>query len=72
MAIQDHKADTIMEIAQKFTDAFHAHLDQCEQCERNPFDLCMVGAALLRAAGNAASMALGLSVPTWNEDKGIE
>jgi hypothetical protein len=30
---------------------FYAHLDICEQCERNPFDLCVVGAILLQRAG---------------------
>lgn len=27
--------------------AFHAHLDQCEQCRNNPFGLCETGAKLL-------------------------
>lgn len=58
MAIQDHKAKTLMEVAEKFIDAFHAHLGQCEQCEKHPFDLCITGTILLRAAGNAAYMAL--------------
>jgi hypothetical protein len=31
-------------------DAFHKHLDQCQQCENNPFDLCLVGAGLLAKA----------------------
>ena len=26
---------------------FHAHLDICEQCRENPFDLCDEGAKLL-------------------------
>jgi hypothetical protein len=26
---------------------FHAHLDECEQCEKHPWDLCEVGAKLL-------------------------
>lgn len=30
--------------------AFHAHLDICEQCRERPFDLCRVGDALLRNA----------------------
>lgn len=32
----------------KRADAFHAHLDICRRCERNPFMLCPVGARLLR------------------------
>jgi len=30
-------------------DHFHAHLDECAQCERHPFALCAVGAELLVA-----------------------
>lgn len=30
--------------------AFHAHLDKCERCRKEPFNLCAVGAALLRSA----------------------
>ena len=29
---------------------FHDHLDVCERCERNPFDLCPTGARLLSEA----------------------
>lgn len=29
-------------------DAFHAHLDECEQCREHPFNLCAVGESLLR------------------------
>lgn len=29
---------------------FHAHLDACSQCSRNPFALCFEGAKLLRLA----------------------
>lgn len=37
---------------QKQIDVFHQHLDECEQCENNPFGLCETGAKLLhRAAG---------------------
>jgi hypothetical protein len=33
-------------------DAFHAHLDECKQCEQRPFDLCSIGHVLInRAAG---------------------
>ena len=31
-------------------DMFHAHLDICSQCENHPFDLCPIGAMLLREA----------------------
>lgn len=31
---------------------FHAHLDACAQCRERPFDLCSVGAPLLKAAGS--------------------
>lgn len=30
-------------------DAFHAHLDSCSRCRKHPFDLCPVGAPLLKA-----------------------
>jgi hypothetical protein len=29
-------------------EAFHNHLDSCAQCEQHPFDLCAIGARLLR------------------------
>ncbi len=29
---------------------FHEHLDSCRQCADHPFDLCVVGATLLRIA----------------------
>jgi hypothetical protein len=28
-------------------DNFHKHLDNCKQCEQNPFDLCYTGKQLL-------------------------
>jgi hypothetical protein len=34
------------------TEAFHRHLDGCAQCRANPFDLCLRGAVLLRAAAD--------------------
>lgn len=36
--------------------AFHEHLDECEQCENQPFNLCPVGAKLLQEAGVAAGV----------------
>jgi hypothetical protein len=30
--------------------AFHAHLDKCERCRSQPFNLCDHGVALLRLA----------------------
>lgn len=35
-------------------DRFHQHLDGCQQCERHPFDLCGIGAALLMATATEA------------------
>lgn len=29
--------------------AFHAHLDQCQRCRDQPFDMCVVGRVLLMA-----------------------
>lgn len=31
--------------------AFHDHLDRCDRCCSEPFNLCPEGARLLRAAG---------------------
>lgn len=31
-------------------DAFHAHLDACERCAKQPFNLCTIGATLLKEA----------------------
>jgi len=48
------------------SDKFHAHLDECEQCEKHPFDLCEKGARLLREAGEEAAKYLrekGIPVP---------
>lgn len=36
--------------AMNATDAFHAHLDECDQCESGPFNLCEEGSRLLREA----------------------
>ena len=35
--------------------AFHDHLDVCDRCAKNPFDLCPVGDALLAAAASQAA-----------------
>ena len=32
-------------------DRFHAHLDGCARCARNPFDLCAEGHVLLLCSG---------------------
>ena len=32
------------------TAVFHAHLDRCERCRTQPFNLCAIGAELLRTA----------------------
>jgi len=44
-------------------DKFHAHLGECSQCERHPFDLCPKGALLLRwaATGEEDTPELDLS-----------
>ena len=40
---------------QKWTPAdFHAHLDKCDRCREQPFNLCMMGAVLLRLAAVSA------------------
>lgn len=45
--------------------AFHAHLDGCRRCEQQPFNLCPVGARLLRAATEDVAALLGaLRLPT--------
>ena len=33
-----------------YADAFHRHLDNCQQCEQHPMELCPTGAELLRKA----------------------
>lgn len=40
-------------------DAFHDHLDVCERCRKDVFNLCPVGAPLLKAVGEAATVDLG-------------
>ena len=46
-------------IDHKKADAFHDHLDACEQCRENPFDLCEVGKPLLIACGEPAAPCTG-------------
>jgi len=36
---------------------FHNHLDECEQCNHNPFNLCLKGEQLL------------VEFALWNEEK---
>ncbi len=38
---------------QDMIDAFHNHLDVCARCREQPFNLCSVGAPLLKKAGDA-------------------
>lgn len=33
---------------------FNAHLDECRQCADQPFNICEIGASLLRRVGEAA------------------
>jgi hypothetical protein len=35
----------------KEIDRFHKHLDVCARCRNEPFNLCAMGASLLRMAG---------------------
>lgn len=35
--------------------AFHMHLDTCQHCQRNPFDLCIIGKQLIRAEAQGAA-----------------
>ena len=37
-------------------DKFHAHLDVCSQCEHHPFELCPIGASLLREAATGRTI----------------
>jgi len=39
------------ELPTMLRDAFHKHLDGCDQCRNHPFALCADGDVLLRAAG---------------------
>lgn len=32
---------------------FHAHVDQCQRCKERPFDLCELGAQLLKDTASA-------------------
>lgn len=47
--------------SQDFRETFHTHLDECEQCEHHPFELCAVGAFLLAKAVNEKSKAISAS-----------
>lgn len=42
-------------------DAFHAHLDECEQCRDEPFNLCAEGARLLLEGARNVE----LDAPAW-------
>jgi hypothetical protein len=46
-----------------WADRFHGHLDRCERCRTQPFDLCPAGQSLL---GQAAEM-LERQRTKWNE-----
>ena len=34
-------------IFDKVEKEYHAHLDKCKQCNNEPFNLCLVGAAIM-------------------------
>lgn len=36
------------------SDAFHAHLDECDRCRDRPFDLCVIGERKFEAAADEA------------------
>lgn len=44
--------------------AFHAHLDECQRCANEPFNLCATRARLLREAATAPPLGLPRLVPT--------
>ena len=44
----------------KLINEFHAHLDECGQCRNHCFNLCAIGAALLKKAGEAGAELEGL------------
>jgi hypothetical protein len=46
-------------------DDFHSHLDKCERCAKQPFNLCPVGSRLLNAAAAQAC-------PFWENPPGWE
>lgn len=49
----DNTDETMKKINQ-----FHEHLDVCKQCENHPFDLCPIGANLLKSAATIKSEVL--------------
>lgn len=36
-------------------DRYHAHLDACPQCRQHPFDQCLTGNTLIKAAVDAGA-----------------
>lgn len=50
MSIPSDKARQQEYLNRVFTARFHSHLDECEQCREHPFDLCKIGAILLRVS----------------------
>lgn len=47
MTLSKNESDAVPEQPKTVTDAFHAHLDRCEQCRNHPFGLCPEGRKLL-------------------------
>ena len=52
-------------------DAFHAHLDECEQCREHPFDLCPLGGPLLESAASGLPPPTGRT-PTYPRFQSME
>lgn len=47
-------------------DRFHAHLDKCEQCRNQIFNLCPIGEQLLRQASVTGT---SNAIAAWNTRK---
>lgn len=42
-----------MSIIDQLHNDFHAHLDECQQCRDEPFNLCLEGKAIMQKASEA-------------------
>ncbi len=47
---------------------FHSHLDVCTQCENHPFDLCPIGAKLLKDAATHSPQIFLIQHPNQSLD----
>lgn len=41
-----------MERVSEISKAFHTHLDECERCRNNPFNLCSKGEEIIKGVSN--------------------